>query len=163
MRGFLLSTVLAVLAMPHTTFAKPSPEAEVIEAADAFFAALRNPDKTALATVMLPDGVIYVHNRMDRDNPTMAIVKAEDHLANWAQDTRVVDEWMTYDSVLVDGDMAHVWGPYTFWIGDTVSHCGINSMNLVKSSEGEWKVGNTNFTVEHPDQCQRLNAPERPE
>lgn len=141
----------------------PSPEqAEVIAAADAFFAALGSTDKTDLAEVMLPEGMIFVHSRMKPDLPRVDAIPVADHLARWAKGTRKVDEVMRYDTVRVDGDMAQVWGPYRFFSDGQTSHCGINSLSLVKTSEGAWKVANTSFTMELPDRCAALGAPEAP-
>ncbi len=45
-----------------------------------------------------------------------------------------------YDvSVVVDGPMASVWAPYTFYLDGAISHCGINSIELLYDADG-WKV-----------------------
>ncbi len=45
-----------------------------------------------------------------------------------------------YDlDVRVDGAMASVWAPYTFYLDGAISHCGINSIELLHDGEG-WKV-----------------------
>ena len=59
---------------------------------------------------------------------------------------------MHIETVLVDGDMAQVWGPYYLTIAGSLSHCGINSLSMVKTAEG-WKVANTSFTMEAPEAC----------
>ena len=51
----------------------------------------------------------------------------------------VYDERITFDRIEVDGDLANVWTSYKFYIGDKFSHCGVNSITLVKE-EGSWKV-----------------------
>ena len=64
-----------------------------------------------------------------------------------------VDGWLTsigsserrwdervYDvAVQVDGNMASVWAPYTFYFDGAVRHCGINSIELLRGESG-WKV-----------------------
>jgi hypothetical protein len=137
------------------------PEAAVTAAVDAFFTALRSEDRTALAREMDPRGMIYVHDRMNPAAPRIMVIPVADHLARWAKGTAMVDEVMRYDTVLVDGDMAQVWGPYRFISNGTTSHCGINSMSLVKG-EGGWKVANTSFSMEVPERCAALGAPEVP-
>lgn len=155
-------SALAALLAAAPLAAEPTPEqAEAIAAADAFFAALRSDDKTALQGVMLPEGMIFVHSRMKPDLPRVDAVPVADHLARWAKGTRKADEVMRYDTVLVDGDMALVWGPYRFISDGQTSHCGINSLSLVKTQSG-WKVANTSFTMELPERCAALGAPEAP-
>jgi hypothetical protein len=164
MRG-ILKTATALLGLAsaplaaNTADAKPSREqAEVMLAVDAFFAALRSEDRTALASVMLPEGVIFIHNRMKPDLPRVDAVPVADHLARWATRTGNFDEVMSYDVVLVDADMAQVWGPYSFWSDYELTHCGINSLSLVRTESG-WKVANTSFTMEQPSECERLGVP----
>ena len=60
-------------------------------------------------------------------------------------------------TVLVDGDMAEVWGPYILTVAGKMSHCGINSLSMVKTESG-WKVANTSFTMEAPDNCIEIAA-----
>ena len=156
----LLTTAVLLTAAPLA--AEPTPEqAETIAAADAFFAALRSDDKTALAAQMLPEGVIFIHNRMTPDAPRVDVVPVARHLENWLKSPPGLDERMVYTTVLVDGDMAQVWGPYRFTAGGKTTHCGINSLSLVKR-DGVWKVANTSFSMVPPDQCAALGAPEAP-
>ena len=157
-----IPALAALLAAAPLAAEEPTPEqAEAIAAADAFFAALRSDDKTALAGQMLPEGMIFIHNRMNPDAPRVDVVPVARHLENWAKGTRKADEVMRYDAVLVDGDMAQVWGPYRFIAEGKTTHCGINSMSLVKRAGG-WKVANTSFTMEQPARCAGLGAPEAP-
>jgi len=46
----------------------------------------------------------------------------------------------TYDvRVDIDGPMASAWVPYAFYRGETLSHCGINAVQLVRYGS-EWKI-----------------------
>jgi hypothetical protein len=154
----LLAAFAALLAAPLA--AEPTPEqAEAIAAADAFFAALRSDDKTALAREMDSAGTIYIHDRRDPAGSEVTIVPVAKHLENWTKSPPGLDERMVYQTVLVDGDMAQVWGPYRFMAGGKTTHCGINNMSLVKR-EGRWRVANTSFTMELPERCAALGAPE---
>lgn len=160
MRAFITAAAAFLAAAPLA--AEQAPEhAEVTAAADAFFAALRSQDKTALAGQMDPQGLITIHHRMNPAAPKIIFVPAADHLHNWLTSAPDVDERMRYDAVLVDGDMAQVWGPYRFTAGGRTTHCGINSLSLVRG-EGGWKVANTSFSMVPPDQCEALGAPEVP-
>ncbi|WP_339697453.1 nuclear transport factor 2 family protein [uncultured Marixanthomonas sp.] len=38
-----------------------------------------------------------------------------------------------------DGNLAHVWTPYEFYLNDAFSHCGANSFTLTYTDEG-WKI-----------------------
>lgn len=160
MRGTL--TFTAALAAAFATPAAAKDEADtaqpVIAAADAFFAALRSPDKTALRATMVDEAVIFVHDRRDPDAPKTRIVAAGDHLDGWENTPQGTDEYMRYDHVQVDGRMGHIWGPYVFLLNGQPTHCGINSMSFAKTDDG-WRVANTSFTMTALDECEPLGAP----
>lgn len=158
MRTFITAAAALLAAAPLAAEEQSPAQAEVIAGAEAFFRALGSTRKTDLAEVMLPEGMIFVHNRMDPTNPRVDIVPVARHLERWAGTTGRFVEEMKYETVLVDGDMAQVWGPYRFLRNSEVSHCGINSLSLVKTDSG-WKVANTSFTMEPPSECERLGAP----
>jgi hypothetical protein len=159
MRG-IPKTAAALLVLAAAPLAARSPsneQIEVIEGVEAFFAALRSDDKTELADTMIADGMIFIHNRMAPDSARVDIVKVSEHLARWETQTRKVDEFMHVDTVLVDGDMAQAWGPYYFTVEGSLSHCGINSLSMVRTKSG-WKVANTSFTMEPPETCDAIIA-----
>ena len=41
--------------------------------------------------------------------------------------------------IKIDGEMANVWTPYSFYLNNTFSHCGVNNFQLLKQN-GEWKI-----------------------
>ena len=41
--------------------------------------------------------------------------------------------------IKIDGDMANAWTPYSFYLNDTFSHCGVNNFQLLRQN-GEWKI-----------------------
>ena len=63
----------------------------------------------------------------------------------------VIRETMYAPKVEVDGDWAMVWGRYVFFVGDKLSHCGINQFNLVRTEAG-WKLDNGASTID-PGGC----------
>ena len=161
MRGHIIlaAALLAAPAHANDTADMLSDEQRAVAAGvDAFFDALRSDDKTALANTLVPEGIIFIHNRMEAGNWKISQRTAVDHLRNWLDTPPGLDETMTYDTILVDGDMAQVWGPYSFHADDKVIHCGVNSMSMVRTGDGSWKVGNVSFTMVPPSQCAAVGA-----
>jgi len=52
---------------------------------------------------------------------------------------RKIEERISQYTIHVDGPLATAWTPYTFWVNDAFSHCGVNTFTLVKSPSG-WKI-----------------------
>jgi ketosteroid isomerase-like protein len=50
-----------------------------------------------------------------------------------------LDEQVSEYQIKVDGGLATAWTPYKFYLNGNFSHCGVNSFQLVKLSEG-WKI-----------------------
>jgi len=53
--------------------------------------------------------------------------------------TEVYDERITFDVIKIDAELAMVWAPYKFYVGEKFSHCGVDSFQLIKIN-GEWKI-----------------------
>jgi hypothetical protein len=49
------------------------------------------------------------------------------------------DERVQAPTMQFDGTLAAVWVAYDFYLGDTLSHCGIDAFHLAKLPEG-WKI-----------------------
>ncbi|MEX2455907.1 MAG: nuclear transport factor 2 family protein [Balneolaceae bacterium] len=50
-----------------------------------------------------------------------------------------LDEQLTSLTIHVDDNLATAWMGYRFYHGEEFSHCGVNTMNLLKKSDG-WKI-----------------------
>lgn len=49
------------------------------------------------------------------------------------------DERLAGYDIKIDGDMAMAWTPYSFYVNDKFSHCGVNVFILMKTADG-WKI-----------------------
>jgi hypothetical protein len=49
------------------------------------------------------------------------------------------DERISFETVRIDGPLASVWTPYSFYFNATFSHCGVNSFQLIRTIGG-WKI-----------------------
>ncbi len=51
----------------------------------------------------------------------------------------VWDERIRNPEVRIDGTLASVWTPYDFYLGDKLSHCGVDAFHLARFADG-WKI-----------------------
>jgi hypothetical protein len=71
-----------------------------------------------------------------------------------------IEERMYDPKVEVSGDWAMVWGRYVFFVGERISHCGINQFNLVRTETG-WKIANGASTIDPGDCTEKEKAMKR--
>jgi len=50
-----------------------------------------------------------------------------------------LDERIRFDMIKIDGALASVWTPYSFYYNNKFSHCGVNSFQLIRTLSG-WKI-----------------------
>ncbi|WP_375418835.1 hypothetical protein [uncultured Hymenobacter sp.] len=132
-----------LLALPLCAAAQvPTPAAEtqaVQQTIKAFFDGMRRADSTAVRRTLAPGAVFHV---IDSRNGTTRLLpeKPGDFVkAVGTPHKEVWDERITFDKVLIDANLASVWTPYEFYLGNTFSHCGYNSFQVVKLAEG-WRI-----------------------
>ncbi len=49
------------------------------------------------------------------------------------------DERIHHPEVRIDGNLASVWTVYDFYLGDKLSHCGVDAFHLARFPDG-WKI-----------------------
>jgi hypothetical protein len=52
---------------------------------------------------------------------------------------QVYDEQIWGYEIKLEDNLATVWTPYTFYLGETLSHCGVNAFHVIKTGDG-WKI-----------------------
>ncbi len=139
-RARALAITIGLAALAAGTARAQSAEDDVRAAVDATFDAMRAGDSTALRDVFQPgarmatvgekDGAPVFHVEDSVDGFVQAV--GTPHEETW--DERIHDV-----EIRVDGRLAGVWAPYTFYLGDTLSHCGVDAFQLFRSDDG-WKI-----------------------
>ncbi len=56
------------------------------------------------------------------------------------------DERIHIDLLRVDGSLAMVWAPYSFFLKGKFHHCGVDSFQLIRTAQG-WKIQYIIYTV----------------
>jgi len=129
-----------------------SSEREAILAVmDDVFAAVQSSKADDWRAVQLSEGTTLSF-RPHPDGPSekleMRIANNEVFITDLKPDGHeYIERWSGAPTVLIRGPIAVVWGEYEFWIDGVFSHCGVDSVDLVKI-DGEWKVANFMWTVE---------------
>jgi hypothetical protein len=158
--------LLCALSPPACVSAPPAPAAHqhpqhaaVLAAVERFFAAMAARDSAALAALLVPEAMTF-SQRIEAGvaGPVRVRSNADLSALLLASEERL-EERLWDPVVLVHPPLAHVWTPYEFRIDGELSHCGIDSFQLLLV-DGAWKLTNMSWTVE-PDACAALGAPAR--
>lgn len=134
-----VSVVLTLLFLNISAVAQTDDDA-VKTTINALFDGMRKSDSAALQSVFA-DGAMMQTIVKTKDGKT--VVRSEtvqNFIAAVSKPhEKLYDERIVFGTIKIDGDLASVWTPYKFYLGDQFSHCGVNSFQLVKM-DGAWKV-----------------------
>ncbi len=104
------------------------------------FNGMRKGDSAMLRSVFSKDMVLQSVSANKDGQAVLTTEKADDFIkAIGAPHTSVYDERITFGDIKIDGDLASVWAPYKFYLGDKFSHCGVDVFQLMKTTQG-WKI-----------------------
>lgn len=107
---------------------------------NALFDAMRKGDTTSMRAVFSRDMILQSISTNKDGKAMLSTDKADDFLrAVGTPHASIYDERITFGDIKIDGDLASVWAPYKFYLGDKFSHCGVDVFQLMKTVEG-WKV-----------------------
>lgn len=154
-------TVTLILALAFHTLAgaqaaSKSDDARAAAAvAQQLFEAMRAKNPDAIRALFIPEGQLVAIDRpRTGEGPSTTRIFTADSFSKLISESKAPEfvEQMAQPEVNLFGDMATVYGRYTFHVGEKFSHCGTNTFNLVRTTAG-WKIANAASTLEF--QCQK--------
>jgi hypothetical protein len=136
--GFLRCFVAVALVFPASAHAQSEDEKAVLATVSRMFDGMRTAD-SGMVRSTFASGARFA-SIDSRATPAKFTYDAIDGwLAGIAGSARRWDEQVYDVKVQVDGNMASVWAPYTFYLDKAVRHCGINSIELLRDG-AQWKI-----------------------
>jgi hypothetical protein len=117
-----------------------TPEDSVKAAVNNLFIAMKNSDGIMLRSCFGDSAVLQA---LSKDKAGNLLVKNES-VKDFANSISTMpkgalDERITFDMIKIDGPLASVWTPYSFYYNGKFSHCGVNSFQLLRTASG-WKI-----------------------
>lgn len=143
----LASQVTPVQPMPKGTGLPPpaTDETAVMAPIDAMFAGLAARDSAAISAQLRPEGGATVAAEKPDGSRSIRHLSWAEYTAGIKPGPEKLEERLTDPAIEVDGDIAMVWAPYTFYIDGKVHHCGIDHFDLVREA-GAWKILNVTWS-----------------
>ncbi len=145
--GVLFAVALPFLALPSAAAAQD--EAGAYAAVEQIFEGMRTADSDLVRAVFAADARFAMIDTRESP-PRVRVQSVEGWIGAIGNSGGSWDEQIYDVEVTVDGSMASVWAPYTFYRDGAISHCGINSIELLHDGSG-WKVTQISDTRRQSD------------
>lgn len=132
--------ILIILTFVSTTAFAQNDEAAVKLAVNKLFEGMKQSDTALIRSAFSSAPLLQTVIKNKEGKVSVASEPLDSFLvAVGRPHTEVYDERISFDVIKIDGELAIVWAPYKFYLGDKFSHCGVDSFQLVKLN-GEWKI-----------------------
>jgi hypothetical protein len=137
MKSALLSAVLFIFIISvHAQSAEDSVKASV----NSLFDGMKNVDPELIKNSFADSAVLQTIVRSQDGKVVIKNESVSAFASSISKQTKgALDEQIQFESVKIDGDLASVWTPYKFYFSGKLSHCGVNSFQLVRI-KGSWKI-----------------------
>lgn len=101
---------------------------------------MKNSD-TALLKTTISDNAVLQTVVMNKEQKVVVRTESMKNFIDFVAKPHplIFDERIAFETIKVDIDLASVWTPYKFYLGDKFSHCGVNSFQMVKLDD-KWKI-----------------------
>ena len=104
------------------------------------FDGMRKSDSSMIRAAFAPTAVLQTVAKNKEGVVSVRTDAVNDFVLSVAKPhTDIYDERITFEMIKIDADLATVWTPYKFYVGEKFSHCGVNSFQLVRIN-GAWKI-----------------------
>ena len=143
-------------AVPTTESAHAPTDADhaaILATVQALFDALASGDGQVLRDIMHPSVVMHSVERAADGTRSGSTSTLDQLVARVEAGEAVLTERMWDPEVRVSGDLAMVWTPYDFYVGDDFSHCGADAFALSRNGES-WTVVALSWTRLQPPECE---------
>lgn len=134
---FAFTVLISIQVVSQDLFS----EEEASSIIDTFFEGFHKGDTTIMRSV-LHDNIAMQTVFTDADGVHRLVDSDMDNLLKAISErpeTQIWDERLLGYSVQIDGNLAHVWTPYEFWLNNAFSHCGANAFTLIRTDAG-WRI-----------------------
>ncbi len=137
------NTLLLFIVLLLGSFVQAQTTSEVqvvIQPIQQLFDAMRTSDTAQLRAAFHPEAKLMTTYTDQNGKPQVQVSTVDDFVRSISQPhEEVYDEKIWSYDVNIDGTLATAWTDYTFYVGERMSHCGVNAFQLAKTEAG-WKI-----------------------
>lgn len=156
MKKISIALFLAIVAAVSAFAQKSEDEKNALAAVNQLFAEMAAANPAGILALHTPDSQLVALFKKD-GKVRIQTINGDAFSKMFTDKSKNLKEHMYDPRVEIHGDLAMVWGRYVFHAGDKLTHCGVNTFNLVRS-EGVWKIANGASTIDPTDCSEREKA-----
>ncbi|MDE0475833.1 MAG: nuclear transport factor 2 family protein [Gammaproteobacteria bacterium] len=127
--------------------------AAILTTVQSLFDALGERDTELLTAILHPDILMRSVERSAEGERSASTSTLEGMVARLEADGPRMTERMWDPEVRISGDLATVWTPYDFYVGEDLSHCGADAFILMRDG-GDWQITSLSWTRLQPPECE---------
>lgn len=132
--------VFLILTIVSTTVFAQTDEAAVKQAVNRLFEGMKKSDTAMIRSAFTANSLLQTVIKNKEGKVSIVSEPLDSFLLSISKPhTDIYDERIEFDAIKIDGELAMVWAPYKFYVGDKFSHCGVDAFQLVKVNN-EWKI-----------------------
>lgn len=155
---FLFATLIFVLPASGQM---PTEKAAPFAVVEKLFAEMAAANPAGILALGTPENQLVAIRKLRDGSSRVEVITGEAFSKMFTNEEANLREEMYAPQVEVEGDYAMVYGRYVFFVGERLSHCGVNQFNLVKV-EGVWKIANGASTID-PGACTEKERAMKPD
>jgi hypothetical protein len=156
----ILSVIVLTLIAAVSTYSQTTDDKKAaVGVVNQLFAEMAAANAAGILATGTPENQLVAIRKL-KDGKTRVDVIGGEAFTKFFTKPGAIQEVMYAPNVEVSGDWAMVWGRYVFFVGDKLSHCGINQFNLVRTANG-WKIANGASTID-PGDCKEKEKAMKP-
>ena len=148
----LVCVLMLGIAVPPASAGAQQAEDAVVSVVNRMFEGMRTADSAMVRSVFAA-GARFAMVDARQTPPVPRYETPDAWIAAIASSKRTWDERIYDVRAHADGGIAHVWAPYTFYLGGAVRHCGVNTIELIRVGD-DWKI------TQISDSRRRENCPD---
>ena len=133
--------------------ASDADRAAILATVQALFDALGERDTELLTAILHPDILMHSVEHSTDGERSASTSTLQGMVARLEADGPRMTERMWDPEVRISGDLATVWTPYDFYVGEDLSHCGADAFILMRDG-GDWQITSLSWTRLQPPECE---------
>ena len=135
-----MKKILLIILFPLLSYSQSSENVNIKTSIETFFDGFHQKDSLLMRSVLHEsfklESVAVRDNKVSkRDLNGKEFISA----VTKRPDSPVWKEKLLFYEIKIDGPLANAWVKYEFWIDNKFSHCGVNSIHLLKDGL-KWKI-----------------------